>query len=289
MRKRIQLCGVTLLATVVLMTTGCQKNRGVDNGTSTEKPAITDAVSNEVLVTENTEVVAINISELEELPGVEWTVVEQAHNIYHGMFGQEESYISLWIDKVSGEAQVIYAGAYHSEKMTFACELLKDGVRYSDDNYYFLLRQQKDESLAGYFYEKGKELVEIHLTLEAINYGVDKEHLYQFGSNDEVESFAQKVLDAVNGYDFDAFSDYIAFPVYVHVNQAMQLIETKEQFKELGEEVIFTDEFISSMAVAYADIMFSNGEDGAMLGDGSYNVWINTDENGKLKVVSINN
>ncbi len=289
MRRRIQICGLTLLATVVLITTGCQKNRGENIGTSTEEPVVTNAVSDEVLVTENTEVATINISELEELTGVQWTIVEQAHNIYHGMFGQEESYLSLWIDPVSNEAQVIFAGAYHSEKMTFMCQLLEDGVRYSDDSYYLLLRQQEDESLTGYFYEKGKEIAEVSLTLEAVNYGVDKNHLYQIGSNEEVESFAQKVLDAINGYDFDAFLDYVAFPLYVHVNQAMQLIETKEQLKELGGEVIFTDEFISSMAVANADIMFCNGDDGVMLGDGSYNVWINTDEEGKLKVVSINN
>lgn len=289
MRRRIQICGLTLLATVVLITTGCQKNREENIGISTEEPVVTNAVSDEVLVTENTEVATINISELEELAGVQWIVVEQAHNIYHGMFGQEESYLSLWIDRVSNEAQVIFAGAYHSEKMTFMCQLLEDGVRYSDDSYYLLLRQQEDESLTGYFYEKGKEIAEVSLTLEAVNYGVDKNHLYQIGSNEDVESFAQKVLNAINGYDFDAFLDYVTFPLYVHVNQAMQLIETKEQLKELGEEVIFTDEFISSMAVANADIMFCNGDDGVMLGDGSYNIWINTDEEGKLKVVSINN
>lgn len=289
MRRRIRICGLTLLATVVLITTGCQKNREENIGISTEEPVVTNAVSDEVLVTENTEVATINISELEELAGVQWIVVEQAHNIYHGMFGQEESYLSLWIDRVSNEAQVIFAGAYHSEKMTFMCQLLEDGVRYSDDSYYLLLRQQEDESLTGYFYEKGKEIAEVSLTLEAVNYGVDKNHLYQIGSNEDVESFAQKVLNAINGYDFDAFLDYVTFPLYVHVNQAMQLIETKEQLKELGEEVIFTDEFISSMAVANADIMFCNGDDGVMLGDGSYNIWINTDEEGKLKVVSINN
>lgn len=289
MRRRIQICGLTLLATVVLITTGCQKNREENIGISTEEPVVTNVVSDEVLVTENTEVATINISELEELAGVQWIVVEQAHNIYHGMFGQEESYLSLWIDRVSNEAQVIFAGAYHSEKMTFMCQLLEDGVRYSDDSYYLLLRQQEDESLTGYFYEKGKEIAEVSLTLEAVNYGVDKNHLYQIGSNEDVESFAQKVLNAINGYDFDAFLDYVTFPLYVHVNQAMQLIETKEQLKELGEEVIFTDEFISSMAVANADIMFCNGDDGVMLGDGSYNIWINTDEEGKLKVVSINN
>ena len=43
------------------------------------------------------------------------------------------------------------------------------------------------------------------------------------------------------------------------------------------------------MAVAYPNLMFSNEEDGVMLGSGEYNVWINVNESGEMKVTGINN
>ena len=64
---------------------------------------------------------------------------------------------------------------------------------------------------------------------------------------------------------------------------------TKEGFKALGSEVIFTDGFMQSMAVAYPNFMFANASDGVMLGDGTYNIWFNKDANGEMKVVAINN
>lgn len=288
--KKSRLCNFLLLSMVAAMVmAGCKSSKKATKETVSQSPEVTEAASNEVIVTEDTEVSAIDIVTLEELEGITLTATEQAHNIYHGMFGEEEGILSLWFDRQMQEAQISFVGAYHSEKLSFSCELLEDGVRYHDDKFYLLLRQQAGDILTGYFYERGMELKEVNLALQAINYSQDKEHLYQVGSNEEVEGFAQKVLDAINAYDFEAFSSYVAFPVYAHVNQAVQLIETKEDFMELGEDVIFTDEFTAAMAAAYADIMFANEEDGVLLGDGSYNVWMNLDTEGKLKVICINN
>lgn len=291
MNNKFGLGIVFILCTVMFFMTGCQKkheNTNADQAASKE-PVITEATSSEVLVTADAEVPAINIEELEQLKGIALTAEDKAHSIYRGMFGDEEVILSLWIDKEAAEAQISFVGAYHSDKLSFKCELLEDGIRYQDDRFYILFRQQEDDVLTGYFYESGTELVDVNLSMEAINYSEDKEHLYWIGTNSEVEGFAQKVLDAINGYDMEALSDYIYYPVMVHVNRAMQTIDTKEDFLALGEDVIFTDDFIASMAVAYPNIMFSNSMDGVMLGDGSYNVWINLDENGNLKVTSINN
>lgn len=285
-RRKFSLGIVLLLCSTVLWVTGCRKNPGKGPEAS-GKPAVTEQASPDA--TEDSEVPAVNIDALEELQGITLTANDRAHNLYRGMSGDEEALLSLWIDKEAQEAQISIIGAYHSDKLQFQCELLEDGIRYQDDNYYILLKQKKDDTLKGYFYEKGSGLTDIDLKLEAINYGMDKDHLYCIGDNETVEAFAQKVLDSINGCDFKAFSKYVSFPVTVHVNQAIQTIETKEDFLALGDEVIFTDGFVASMAVAYPNLMFCNMTDGAMLGDGQYNIWINTDKNGELKVVSINN
>lgn len=291
MRKKIRLGVVLVFCVTAFALAGCHKNNKVtaEKPTASDEPVATEAISSEVLTTEDVEVPSIDIDALEELKGITLSAEEKAHNLYRGMFGDEEVILDLWFDKEAKEAQISFVGAYHSEKHSFSCELLEDGIRFHDNSYYILLKQQNDDALKGYFYESKTELKDVNLTLESINYTEDKEHLYTIGSNEEVEGFAQKVLDSINGYDFKAFSGYVSYPITVHVNQAIQTIETKEGFEALGDEVIFTDGFVASMAVAYPNLMFGNATDGVMLGDGQYNVWINLDESGGMKVTAINN
>lgn len=291
MRKKIRLGVVLVFCVTAFALAGCHKNNKVttEKPTASDEPVATEAISSEVLTTEDVEVPSIDIDALEELKGITLSAEEKAHNLYRGMFGDEEVILDLWFDKEAGEAQISFVGAYHSEKLSFSCELLEDGIRFHDNSYYILLKQQKDDALKGYYYESKTELKDVDLTLESINYTEDKEHLYTIGSNEAVEGFAQKVLDSINGYDFKAFSGYVSYPITVHVNQAIQTIETKEGFEALGDEVIFTDGFVASMAVAYPNLMFGNATDGVMLGDGQYNVWINLDESGGMKVTAINN
>lgn len=270
---------------------GCKSNGNSTkvNQLATTQPTVTETTTPDIKVTQKAEVEAIDITALEELSGIPFTAEDRAHNLYRGMFGDEEVLLSLWIDKELNEAQISFVGAYHSDKLTYDCELLLDGVRFHDDNWYILLKQQEKDVLAGYCYESGQDIVDVKLQLEAINYTMDKGHLYSVGTNEEVENFAQDVLDSINAYDFEAFSQYVTFPITVHVNQAIQTIETKDDFMELGPDVIFTDEFLASMAVAYPSMMFSNATDGAMLGDGTYNVWLQKVAGEQLRVVAINN
>lgn len=289
MKKRLHLSVILILCASAFMLVGCKDKKQDTKVNHTDKPAATATTSNDILVTQKAEVEAIDITALEELKGIPLTASDKAHNIYRGMFGDEEVLLSLWVNKEMNETQVSYVGAYHSDKLTFDCELLIDGIRFRDENTYLLLKQQEDDTLTGYYYEKAQDMVDANLKLEAINYTEDKEHLYAVGSNQDVEEFAQKVLDSINAYDFEAFSQYIAFPITVHVNQAIQTIETKDGFMTLGPDVIFTDEFLASMAIAYPNMMMSNATDGVMLGDGNFNVWIDENENGELRVTAINN
>lgn len=290
MRKKIGT--FTLFALCIAMTcvAGCKKNGDStkEKNKPSKQPVVTEA-SSDIVVSEDPEVPAIDISKLEELKGIPWNAKERVHNIYNGNFGKEAVILDLWYNKEEKEAQISFVGDYHSEKMTFSCELSDDGIRFSDEDYYILIKQQKEDQLTGYFYEKGQELQDVTLQLKAINYSEDKKCLYTIGSDEEIEGFAQKVLDSINGYDFKAFSKYVSYPIDIEVNQAVQQIENKEEFEKLGEEVVFTDGFTQAMAVAYPNLMFDKEGDGVMLGNGQYNVWINLNEKGQLKVTVINN
>lgn len=291
MKKRTQVGIILLLCALMLTCTGCKSNGNSTkvNQTATSKPTVTETNTPDIKVTQKAEVEAIDITALEELKGIPFTAEDKAHNLYRGMFGEEEVLLSLWIDKELQEAQVSFVGAYHSDKLRYDCEMLIDGVRFHNEDCYILLKQQEDDVLAGYYYETGQDIVDVNLSLEAINYTMDKEHMYAIGTDEQVENFAQDVLDSINAYDFEAFSHYVTFPITVHVNQAIQNIETKEDFTKLGPDVIFTDEFLASMAVAYPNMMFSNATDGVMLGEGTCNVWIQNVDGDQLKVVAINN
>lgn len=293
MKNRTQVSAIFILCVSMLTFGGCKSNDTSTkvNPLATSKPTVTETkiAPPDIKVTQKADVEAIDITALEELRGIPFTAEDKAHNLYRGLFGEEEVLLSLWIDKELNEAQISFVGAYHSDKLTYDCELLEDGVRFHNEDCYILLKQQKDDELAGYYYESGQDIVDVKLQLEAINYTMDKEHMYAIGTNKEIENFAQDVLDSVNAYDFEAFSQYVAFPITVHVNQAIQTIETKEEFMELGPDVIFTDEFLASMAVAYPSMMFSNATGGVMLGEGTYNVWMQKVDGTQLRVVAINN
>ncbi|SES65817.1 hypothetical protein [[Clostridium] polysaccharolyticum] len=290
MKKRIYLVMFLAVCVSSAVLNGCHKH-GSDTKEKTGESGKTvkTTASLDIAVTEDPQVPAVDIDALDGLKGEPVSAQNKAHNLYRGMIKDEEVILDLWIDKEKKEAQTAFVGAFHSEELSFLCELLEDGVRFHNDQYYFLLKQQKDDVLKGYFYEAESEIKEVELTLEAINDTEDKEHLYTIGENDEVEAFAQKVLDSINGFDFKTFSSYVSFPIKVRVNQAIQTIKTKEGFKALGGEVIFTDGFVSSMAAAYPNLMPGNETDGVMLGDGQYNVWIQLDDNGQMKVAAIHN
>ena len=75
------------------------------------------------------------------------------------------------------------------------------------------------------------------------NFAVDKE---------AAKEFAGRVKEAVVGKDLEALAELTAFPVYVGLPDA-GVVETKEDFLNLGAERLFTDEMLKSIERADID------------------------------------
>ena len=72
------------------------------------------------------------------------------------------------------------------------------------------------------------------------NFAVDSE---------AAKAFAGKVKEAVAQKDLEALAELTAFPVYVGLPDA-GVVETREDFLELGAEAVFTDELLESIETA---------------------------------------
>lgn len=77
------------------------------------------------------------------------------------------------------------------------------------------------------------------------NFAVDRE---------AAKEFAGKVKDAAAKKDLDALAGLTAFPVYVGLPD-VGVVETKEDFLELGADTVFTDELLESIEKADIDNM----------------------------------
>ena len=77
------------------------------------------------------------------------------------------------------------------------------------------------------------------------NFAVDSE---------AAKEFAGKVKDAAAKKDLDALAGLTAFPVYVGLPD-VGVVETKEDFLELGADTVFTDELLESIEKADIDNM----------------------------------
>ena len=63
------------------------------------------------------------------------------------------------------------------------------------------------------------------------------------------KEFAEKVKDATARKDLEALAELTAFPVYVGLPDA-GVVETREDFLNLGAEAVFTDELLESIEMA---------------------------------------
>ncbi len=288
MKRRLSwLTAAGFMVVLSLFVTGCKSKE--DTGSSSPKVTVQSEVPEEPTVTEQTEIETFDVNALEsELTGISLSIQAQAHNIYKGRFGDEEVIVSIWPEPKQDIAYVSFAGSYHSDKLSFECELSEDGIRYQNNDYYLLLREQTDGKLAGYYYETGSKVAECQLDLSYINASQDREHLYSIGSDSSVEKFAEKIIDSVNGEDLETFTEYIQYPITITMGDKPVTFESKSDFLKWDEADIFTQEFLNAMMDTYPEFMFSNGEDGVMVGSDSYNVWINKNEDGRLKIVAMN-
>ena len=83
------------------------------------------------------------------------------------------------------------------------------------------------------------------------NFAVDRE---------AAKEFAGKVKDAAAKKDLDALAGLTAFPVYVGLPD-VGVVETKEDFLELGADTVFTDELLESIEKADIDNMQPSMQD----------------------------
>ncbi len=63
------------------------------------------------------------------------------------------------------------------------------------------------------------------------------------------KEFAEKIKEAAAQKDLEALAELTAFPVYVGLPD-VDIVETKEEFLNLGAEAVFTDELLESIKMA---------------------------------------
>lgn len=66
----------------------------------------------------------------------------------------------------------------------------------------------------------------------------------------EAKAFAVNIKEAVSEKDLEALADMTGFPLYIGFAEGGQFVESKEDFISLGQEKIFTEELIDSVAQA---------------------------------------
>lgn len=67
--------------------------------------------------------------------------------------------------------------------------------------------------------------------------------------NETVKEYAEKIKKVVEQKNFEAFADMITFPVYVG-QEDVGIVETKEDFLQLGAEKIFTEKLVETVRMA---------------------------------------
>lgn len=85
------------------------------------------------------------------------------------------------------------------------------------------------------------------------------------------EEFAGKVKEAVANKDLGALADLTAFPVYVDLPD-VKVVETKEEFLQLGAEALFTEELLKSIETADIENLEPSMAGFSISGGGSANI-----------------
>lgn len=104
----------------------------------------------------------------------------------------------------------------------------------------------------------------------------------------EAEAFALQIKEAVEKKDLEALADLAAYPLYVGSADSGKSVESREEFIALGQDTIFTEELMASVAGA-DEKKLSPSRAGFALSDekGGPNIIFGL-RNGKLAVSGIN-
>ena len=112
----------------------------------------------------------------------------------------------------------------------------------------------------------------------------NKYSVFTDASNEEVEAFAQKVVDAVASKDWDTVGDMIEYPI--GSEETNNLCNNKEEFLAYVDSTGFSDEDIESLAAWNLSDLWANWQ-GACIADGT--IWFRDvdPENKVFKIVSL--
>ncbi len=100
------------------------------------------------------------------------------------------------------------------------------------------------------------------------------------------KEFAEKVKDVVAKKDLEALAELTAFPVYVGLPD-VNVVETKEDFLNLGAETVFTEELLTSVEMADIENFQPSMAGFSISGGGTANINFGV-VNGVLQINGIN-
>lgn len=106
-------------------------------------------------------------------------------------------------------------------------------------------------------------------------------------SSEDASAYAQQVQQVVKDQNLDAFTDMIAFPIYVMGADGGQSITSASDFKALGAENIFTDAFVTEIISANTDGLNPSRAGFVLSATGRPNLVFGV-VNGELHIVSLN-
>lgn len=115
-------------------------------------------------------------------------------------------------------------------------------------------------------------------TTYADNFAVDAE---------AATAFAEKIKSAVADKDIEALADLTFFPMYFGSGDGGESIESRDAFIELGEERIFTNAMMESIAGAKTDNLNASRAGFSLSKDGGANIIFGVAE-GKLAIRGMN-
>ncbi|MGN0167502.1 MAG: hypothetical protein ACI4AB_05645 [Acetatifactor sp.] len=122
----------------------------------------------------------------------------------------------------------------------------------------------------------------------------EKEEKYRVGnidnfsvSNKMAAEFGEEVKEVIAAKDLEAMADLTSFPLYMGFPDGGVSVETREDFIALGEDRVFTQEFVDGMASADTGNLSASKAGFSLTDSGRPNVIFGV-SNGKLRIVGVN-
>ncbi len=99
--------------------------------------------------------------------------------------------------------------------------------------------------------------------------------------------FGEEVKEVIAAKDLEALADLASYPLYIGFSDGGVSVETREDFIALGEERIFTQEYVDGMASADTGNLSASKAGFSLTDSGRPNVIFGV-SNGKLRIVGMN-